>query len=278
MCIRDRGIIALGLASGLPTKEIVEIYEKYGPQIFPEAKTGLDGLIERMFHTRYDSTGLRESLQKFLEQKSMSDVSENIAVTSFDTSNSKPVIFRSVYGKDNGQFNDVKLVDIALATSAAPTYFPAAEAGNSYMIDGGIWANCPAMVGITESLKFFNQNLRDIRILSIGTTTEPQFINRDQQKGGLITWAKPIPSTIMHATKLSTISQSNDLAGFFHRIDTVVPPGRFSLDDTTAIGDLLALGRSEAEENFPECKKKFFTRLARFRPENTQVNKEPATA
>ena len=53
---------------------------------------------------------------------------------------------------------DLPAVDVALATSAAPTYFPAHTIpGRGTFIDGGLWANCPAMVGIVEALDFWDR-------------------------------------------------------------------------------------------------------------------------
>ena len=53
---------------------------------------------------------------------------------------------------------DLTAVDVALATSAASTYFPAHTIpGRGTFIDGGLWANCPAMVGVVEALDFLGQ-------------------------------------------------------------------------------------------------------------------------
>ena len=37
--------------------------------------------------------------------------------------------------------------------------------------DGGIWANNPALVGITEAVRYAGRGLSDIRLLSLGTNT-----------------------------------------------------------------------------------------------------------
>jgi len=261
------GIIALGLGNKLSTEKILSIYKDSGPDIFPLANSGPLGLVNWMFETKHDPDGLKTSLKNIFGNRTLSECTENIAVTSFDTSNAAPVVFRSRYGKGDNRYKDLEIVDIALATSAAPTYFPAASAGDTYMIDGGIWANCPALVGLTEAKKHFSQELSDVRILSVGTSTEPKFVSKSQQQGGIVDWAKPIPSTIMHASKLSVLSHTQELAGHLHRIDTVVQTGRFDLDDISAIGDLEALGREEAHQNFADCKSKFFRTLAKHRPQ-----------
>jgi hypothetical protein len=69
--------------------------------------------------------------------------------------------------------NDYKLgaVDIAMATSAAPLYFPMAEVGNSNFIDGGVVANAPDLCAVHEAINFLDQKLEEITVLSIGTTT-----------------------------------------------------------------------------------------------------------
>ena len=44
------------------------------------------------------------------------------------------------------------MVDVAMATSAAPPYFAAAHVDGHRLIDGGVWANNPSVVGITEAV------------------------------------------------------------------------------------------------------------------------------
>lgn len=44
-----------------------------------------------------------------------------------------------------------RMVDVALATSAAPTYLPAHELRGLQLIDGGVVANNPSIVAVTEA-------------------------------------------------------------------------------------------------------------------------------
>jgi patatin-like phospholipase/acyl hydrolase len=69
--------------------------------------------------------------------------------------------------------NDHKLaaVDVAMATAAAPFYFPMALIDNSHFMDGGIAANAPDLCAIHEAVFFLDQKLENIRVISIGTTT-----------------------------------------------------------------------------------------------------------
>jgi len=65
----------------------------------------------------------------------------------------------------------LKAVDIAMATSAAPLYFPMAEVGNSHFIDGGVVANAPDLCALHEAVQFLDRKIEEVSIMSIGTTT-----------------------------------------------------------------------------------------------------------
>ena len=65
--------------------------------------------------------------------------------------------------------------DCALATAAAPTYFQASPFplhSVSY-VDGGVWANCPALVGVTEAVHFLKVQPNDIDLLSMAQPAPP---------------------------------------------------------------------------------------------------------
>ena len=63
-------------------------------------------------------------------------------------------------------------VDVALATSAAPTTSrPQGAKDRGVFVDGGVWANCPAVVGVVEALAFGEQRLEDLHALSVSTTS-----------------------------------------------------------------------------------------------------------
>lgn len=86
-------------------------------------------------------------------------------------------------------------VDVALATSAAPTSFPAHTIpGRGTFIDGGLWANCPAMV---EALDFLGQAPEHIQMLSLSTTSYPFRPDDPAQLHGLVGWAPKIIDTPM---------------------------------------------------------------------------------
>ena len=81
--------------------------------------------------------------------------------------------------KDYNKFtedNRKTYVDVALATSAAPTYLPIHNMESSQYVDGGVWANNPSLVGLMEFLYQFAEDERfdGVDILSISSLELPQ--------------------------------------------------------------------------------------------------------
>src|SRR5438067_1650980 len=84
--------------------------------------------------------------------------------------------------------------DLIAATAAAPTYYSAYRmpGNDAFFIDGGVWANCPVLVAVTEAIAFLDQAAADIDVLSIGTTSYPFQITKQARVGGLMAWSRNI--------------------------------------------------------------------------------------
>src|SRR5262249_53065584 len=121
-----------------------------------------------------------------------------LVIPAYDAAMGRIYLFKTPHHQHCRQNEDVRALDVAMATSAAPTYFPAHEIpAKGVFIDGGIWGNCPAVVGITEAVSFCGRRLEDIHVLSVSTTNYPFHIGRKQRRGGLIGWATKIIDTFM---------------------------------------------------------------------------------
>ncbi len=66
------------------------------------------------------------------------------------------------------------MVDVALATAAAPTYFPTHRSAVGVpLVDGGIWANNPVGMAVVEVIGVLGRDRRELKVLSLGCSSEP---------------------------------------------------------------------------------------------------------
>ncbi|WP_457825796.1 patatin-like phospholipase family protein, partial [Staphylococcus aureus] len=71
-------------------------------------------------------------------------------IPAINYSSGLPQIFKTAHHKDFKRDHTFRLVDIALATSAAPGYFPRHCFNNNQYVDGGLYANAPGMLAVHE--------------------------------------------------------------------------------------------------------------------------------
>lgn len=161
------GIIASALAIGKSAQEVLELYKNLIPKVFQSEESGV-------FAPKYSNSILKEELEKILDDKRLSDVKTDLCITSVDVENATPRFHKSKYFDRNSPRLDERLVDLALATSAAPTYFPLVSTKHSTnLTDGGIIANNPSMVGLIDAMQLNDNNVEKIVLVSIGTGEQP---------------------------------------------------------------------------------------------------------
>lgn len=232
------GIICMGLAAGLAPSALVDLYLNKADEIFYETFWDrVQGLDEHL-QANYQNTNFKKILENLFGNKTLSSLqndpafggnNKKLMVCSFDLApdnasdrnkNYRPAIFHSSFIK----CKDIKLVDLALMTSAGPTYFPIYD--REY-IDGGVALNNPSMAAISFAInshfdagdptnlypdgikKGLGLNLSDLQIfsLSTGTGNKNRIEKKDIQSGnwGNIQWIKYLPDLITETNMQSTI-------------------------------------------------------------------------
>lgn len=165
------GINALALAAEIPTKDMVEFYIKWGPKIFPRFSVNplrWAGLIQNKFGDKC----LRKALTELFGDRKIADLRHNVLIPSVNYSTGKPQVFKTSHNKNLVMDGKYKLVDVALATSAAPTYFPIHKMdglSGCYMVDGGLVANHPGYYACIEAEKYLGVSKDSYCLLHIGT-------------------------------------------------------------------------------------------------------------
>lgn len=182
------GLIALALAKGLTAAEIVEFYKNHGPSIFQRKKFLSEGraIFQQVVGKgKYSNDYLSKALKEILGDTQMSQAKNLLCIPAYNLTEGKPRVFKFPYPE--GRHSATKygsMVDAALATSAAPTYFPVRFFDNCYYTDGGIFASNPILCGIQDALEYFigedkiflgrNEGLifNSYKILSLGCLSE----------------------------------------------------------------------------------------------------------
>ena len=185
------GILACALCAPdpLPAEQLVGLYEEEGPHIFDlsvfqQIRSG-KGLLDE----KYSATALDRALERFLSEKRLAEAKPDLLVPAYDMTEPGPFFFKSRKAREEGA--DFPLSVVARATSAAPTYFEAFPLPDQALVDGGVFANNPAMCAVAEVMRF--QPTAEIALLSLGTgqrTHKRTFA--DVKDWGLVEWAKPI--------------------------------------------------------------------------------------
>jgi patatin-like phospholipase/acyl hydrolase len=218
------GIMAIGLAMGATAEDICRFYQTQGATIFPK-REGIQkwlGRVRDIFRPRFPNDALRAVLQEVVGDRPLKEAKTRLVIPTYDVNTGKVYLFKTPHHPWYVHHSDVLTVDVALAASAAPTYFPAHTIPDrGTFIDGGLWANCPAMVGLVEAFDFLEQRPEQVRMLSISTTSYPFRLDRPEQLRGLVGWAPKLIDTLMFGQAQAAVNMAACLLrrGVFHRID-----------------------------------------------------------
>ncbi|MEH2458424.1 CBASS cGAMP-activated phospholipase [Nostoc sp.] len=203
-------ILAASLVLGKKAAKVCEIYEEKGSKIFQASQ--LRKFASWIYGSKYSNKGLIKVLREELGEIKFRDCSKNssaeLLIFAYDTIYRNTTFFISPCPEENRWFNDMKLWEVCLSSSSAPTFFPPYEfkwtdphnqkTKTFTHVDGGVSANCPALAALAHVTKIKKKNIEDIAILSIGTgrTTQPlEYVNL--KNWGKLLWAKHITDVFM---------------------------------------------------------------------------------
>ena len=177
-------LIALSLAYSKNAYTVDNLYNQYTSQkIFSKKRPNL-------FIPKYSHKNLVKELKNYFpEDLKLKNLDSYVFIPSFSTTGFtsnfwEPVFFNNLTNNKTAEFS---VIDTALASSSAPTYFPSHKG----FIDGGVVVNNPTPIASFFALSKLEsiKSSSELRILSIGTGDYPNKITSNTSKWGIFQWA-----------------------------------------------------------------------------------------
>ena len=207
------GILACALASGISMDLVVGMYRSRGRDVFslplPSSrmpwflKECVADHLRRPRALKAGNDALRAGLVEIFGKTTIKEVYQNrgiaLAIPAIEMSSARSWVFKTPHLESSmGRDDDYRLVDVCLATSAAPIYRSLAiierpgqtsAKSTSCFADGGLWANNPVLVGLIEALSMSGPE-QAIEIFSLGTCPKPGGcqVRPGSEHRGLVDW------------------------------------------------------------------------------------------
>jgi patatin-like phospholipase/acyl hydrolase len=258
------GIIALGLTvpgpDGKPAhsaQDLVDLYVKEGATIFSRSLWHEVEAAGSALGPKYPAEGLERVLATYLGEARLKDALTEVLVTAYEVEDRIPWFFSSRDARSREGY-DFPMQEVARATSAAPTYFEPArlpaknDRGYWAFVDGGVFANNPAMCGLVEATYQYRTDhgeAPDVLLVSLGTGELTRTIPYDEARNwGLLGWARPLLGVVFDGVSKTVEFQVRELcrasdgtpARFYRFQVNLAQYGNDDLDDASGT-NLLAL-------------------------------------
>lgn len=265
------GILSLALT--MPSKdnknlpaysanELINLYANEGEKIFSSnifhKIASMDGLSDE----KYLSSGIETVLKEYFGKAKLSEALTPVLIPSYEIGLRTPFFFKSWHAKNPLKENhDFYMWQVARATSAAPTYFEpykleiGDKGGADYyaLVDGGVYANNPAMCAFAEAKVIF-ENSTDILMTSLGVGELTRCIPYNEAKNwGLVKWVKPILGIVFDGVSDTVdyqLQQMLPINRYYRMQASLAQLGKDDIDDASKenIHELKLLGLSIIEE------------------------------
>ena len=237
-------IIAGAAAVGIPMTRVVELFMEESPRIFRKRWPG-------SFHIRskYSRRSLEQVVGSCVSDLTLGKISTPLMIMGSNIATGGFHVFKSRYLEDLGEAYvrdaDVVLSDAILASCAAPTYFDPVSVDGSLVADGGLWANNPSIMALTEATSKFKRPLEQVRILSIGTGRSINLYSKKRLWGLITGWGRQ--KLVSYVLRLQSDASANMakllLEDRYLRLDPAIEA--WQLDDLEHLDNLKALATSD---------------------------------
>ena len=243
------GILALALALEIPAQQMVKLFEENGGAIFKK-RFSLKGLLRSPYTQDHLKALLSDDA--LFGNKLLGACRHPVIVPTISYSTGEPVLFKTAHHSAFHRDHRHKLIDVGLATSAAPSYFPRHIFNNNQYIDGGMFANAPGLLGLHEAEHFFGRKIEEVYMLAIGTMSTKFTVDpRRNRSGGTLDWGGINPATTPKKLFGISISVQESLSTYIldHRL---TKDRHFHIDDELTDERAKAVALDKADKNAQE--------------------------
>lgn len=256
------GLIAIVLGSLLVTASaLVGLYSTLSKRLFSSKLAAIRSLFKGHKYSAADAQRLFSEIVKEHTEDSnpdtlftgqSEDVSTKVFVTAVDSSDASgdPLVIRSYPTEFNLVPADVTIADAARATTAAPSYFPSKRLPDGTVaLDGGLIANNPSEVVISEARTQYGPNVRFGLLLSIGTGEKRPTQLRVTSAASIISFTKALGHIVTDSEKVhQRVYDRFEESGLGTYIRINIPGiGDIGLDDCKAIPKIIEITKEYME-------------------------------
>lgn len=198
-------ILAIAIALGIPVSDLVDFYKNNAKDIFPRWYL-LSRKAKAIVTSIYSNKKLKRKLIEVFSAANngipplMNDLKTKVCIPSFHGGVGSINVLKTKHHPEYNRDYKLPAHDVALSSASAPIYFPPHtfsynnEFGSGQlvnMIDGGIFANNPSLIGILEATDKLDVDLKDIHLLSLGTGQGKFIIKSSWKPKHIFYWLLP---------------------------------------------------------------------------------------
>lgn len=269
------GILALGLASGRTARSLLELIDSKRSEIFPSPKNNFLAKFRRKKNqalgTAFNPQALKDVIVGSIGDIKLRDLRTKVVIPAVNGTTGRPKTFKTPHHKEF-TFDGERLVsDVAMSTSAAPTYFPAHSSNDGLMLDGGLFANLPSFITYHELAcsRFLGIDPEHIHMMSIGTMGSKKRLAAKSagDKGYLNEWSngQDLLSLMMDVSEYWQVTMASHYLG--ERLVHIDDPNVHEIDLADSSEEsanlLKRFGADRAQSSLGDGRvKSFFTHLA----------------
>ena len=248
-------LIAIALAHGLRQKSLLDtisvlrgLFEN-APDLFGPRRPLYRG--PKWLSARYGNEAAERHVGKLLGDTTLRDLSRRVLITTFDLDNDdldpekrrwKPKIFHNLPGPESDRHESAK--EVALYSSAAPTYFPSVGG----FVDGAVYANNPTMCALAQVYDGRYEprpkpSIQDVMVFAVGAGENLRYQPGEHHDWGNLQWVHRVVDLLTDGVAGIADYQARQMLGDanYKRLAPVFPAGTcIDIDQVSALPFLKA--------------------------------------